>query len=283
MKTVYLLGYQPIDIISKDYKLIDLVNYTVSDEKIISNYNTLTDALLNSLKTLNLDKDDKILANSYRCRELLPFCSAQHTLIYDPPYLSSPAATASCFRELSSIIGSPMVSNCYLSTANSLRSMLAASHSLTPSVYYNALTLLTDLNHSDVAAIENYILKSPKSPYTSLTHRAIFFGDPIDPSFFDNIAAKGVEVVSYMPYEAFIQPVGDVVKYYAENLLYEPIMSLVIELKRQIREKQVTMLILNPGVLYLTSFETKYLVEQLSSILPIYVLPGVYRGADISV
>ncbi len=283
MRTIYLLGYQPIDIISKDYRLVDLVNYTVSEDGIIGKHSTLTDALLDSLKTLNLDKDDKILTNSYRCRELLPFCPIQHTVLYDPPYLSSTRVTAECFREIASTVGSPKVSNCYLATANSLRSMISGAHGLTPSVYYNALTLLTDLNHSDAAAVEKYLLDAPKSPYATFNHRAIFFGDPIDPAFFDTITAKGVEVISYLPYEAFIQPVKDVVKYYSENPLYEPIMSLAIDLKRQIRVKQATMLILNPGALYLTPFETKYLVEQLSPVIPIYVLPGVYKGADISV
>lgn len=283
MKTVYLLGYQPIDIVSKEYKLIDLVNYVVSDETIIGRHLSLTESLLDTLKTLPLNDDDKVLTNSYRCRELLPFCSVQHTVLYDPPYLSSLTETAKCFREIARIIGSTVFSNCYFNTANSLRSMIAAAHGLLPSVYFNALTLLTDLNRSDIASMEKYLLDAPKSPFTKATHRAIFFGDPIDPAFFDTIAGKGVEVVSYLPYETFIQPVRDVVKYYSTNMLYEPIMSIAIDLKRIIREKSVTMLILNPGVLYLTSYETRYLLEQFSSILPIYVLPGNYKGVDISV
>lgn len=283
MKTVYLLGYQPIDIISKEYRLIDLVNHVVSDEAIIGKHLSLPEALLDTLKTLPLDKDDKVLTNSYRCRDLLPFCPIQHTVLYDPPYLSSAGETSKCFREISGAVGSVMPSNCYLSTANSLRSMIAGAHGLPPSVYFNALTLLSDLNHSDAASIEKYLLDAPKSPFAESKHRAIFFGDPIDPAFFDTIAAKGVEMISYLPYETFIQPVKDVVKYYSTNMLYDPIMSIAIELKRIIREKHATMLILNPGILYLTSYETKYLLEQLSPVLPIYVLPGNYKGVDISV
>lgn len=283
MKTVYLIGYQPIDIISKEYKLIDLVNYIISNAEIIDKYPSLSEALLDTLKTFPFEKDDKLFINSYRCRDLIPFCSIEHTILYDPPYLSSATETNKCFREISKVIGSPILMNCYINTANSFRSVVAGAHGLTPSVYFNALTLLTDLNHSDVASAEQYLLQAPKSSFNTFKHKAIFLGDPIDPLFFDNIASKGVQVVSYLPYEFFIQPIKDVVKYYSTNMCYDPIMSLALELKRIIREKGATMLILNPGILYLTSFEVRYLLEQFSSMLLVYVLPGVYKGADIAV
>ena len=281
MKTVYVLGYQPIDIISKDYKLVDIINRIVSDPATRDNYAMLSDAIINTLHTMTFENEDKLLINSYRGRDFIPFCPTQNTILYDPPFLSSASETQKLFRDISSIIGAKTASGCYNHSANIMRTAIA-THSVTPSKYYNALTLLTDLNHSDPTAINAYLNGEVPAAY-EVKNKAIFYGDPIDPTFFDTLASKGVEVVSYLPYETFLRPVNDSVKYYSTSLLFEPIMSITIELKRLIRTKQATMLILNPGKMYLTNMETKYLVEQLGQVLPVYVLPGTYKGADIVV
>ena len=291
MTTVYTVGYQPVDLINRSYKLVDIMNQVV-EQGIPSN--NLTEEIVKYLKTFAAGKEDFLLVNSTATRGVIPYCKFQNTLVYDPPYVANPTEITRLLKQLSSIIGDPNTANIYLHSLNSLRALIQNYKDAIPqSFYYNALTLLTDANKSDTVSLEQHVINVAENGRRSKFDKyAIFLGDRVDPSFFDYLNSQGVYVLQFMPYDYFGIPVDTVDAFYHANPFFQSPLTTLTELKQcifgsryVIRNQEVhpSILLLNPGGIHLNQAEAEFYRSELAASITTYVLPGLYKGVTLQI
>jgi len=280
--TVYVVGYQPIETVTRKLKIVDVLNLVIS-KGLISN-NILTD-VANHLSTIvaSMDDSDYILLNSAHNMNLLYGLSSPSVFVYDPSISATERELTSIVRNLLIGLGSNNTARLYRDSLNNIRSGITELKDQIPAdTYFNLLTLLTDLNKSDVESLNKYILSLTKEAKKPFTKRAIYVGDVIDPEFFKNLEDSGVHVVKYYPYENFLLPVDSMVKSYFNNSYYNRILlHTKTELRTALLEYAPQMLIINPGGIYLTEMEADHLVETFKNDVTVYKLPGIYKGVSL--
>ena len=280
--TVYVVGHQPVDIITKKLKLVDIMN-VVTTRGVVTN-NMLKDVTnyLNSLE-FEMDSTDFILLNSAHNIDIINGLSRQNVIVYDPGLSTDKKEVNNILRSLVVSLGSNDINRVYRDTINSVRASITAIRNVVDSdVYFNCLTLLSDLNHTDVEPLEAHIMGLQTTERPEFTSKAIFLGDVIEPAFFKDLESKGINVVRYFPYELFLKPVDDIVTAYVDNPYYQRmLLHMKTELRSAIAEYHPQYLILNPGGIYLSAIEADLLVEAFKNDLTIYKLPGTYQGANI--
>ena len=288
MSTVYVIGYQPIDLVSKKYKLVDLIN-KITEEGVVSN--SIYYDLISLLRKFSANDDDFLLVNSFATRSLIPYCKFKNTLVYDPPYVANQGDIFRLLRQLASIVGDANTANIYMHSLNSLRSLLTNyKENIPQSLYYNMTCLLTDANKSDTISFESRILQFANKRNSQFDKYAVFVGDVIDPLFFDYLNSKGIYVLKFLPNDFFSLPATTVDEYYFSNTFFQSPLNMLIELKRilfgdefELDGKIIhpSILILNPGGIYLTKSEAEYYYLELGQHVTTYILPGVYKGVTL--
>jgi hypothetical protein len=277
--TVYVVGYQPVEIVNRNYYLVDLL-HTILEKNPVS----AKTALIEYAKTFTLLPGDFLLLNTIRNKDLIPYFQAQSPLIYDPPYVASERDIYKVLQNLNSIVGSKDSGTLYATTLNSVRATLnLTKENLTQEEYYNSLLLLSDVNQSNSATLEQFLL-SKRTPYViEVRKKIIFVGDPVDPKYFAQLNAQGIYVVAFAPYEFFTLPCDKIDNYYFDNPMFQPSLYTLVELRRLINRLTPDAIVFNPGGLYLTQEEADYFVYSLQQDLPAYKLPGTYNAPPIQI
>ena len=283
MSKLYTIGFQPIEVVGKDYEVIDLLNVVASTP----NCSGRLKPQLISLMQQTVTKDNIFFANTVYNRTFIPYAYPlfKHVYLYDPPYVSSEGELTRSLRQLANIFGSEKVESPYLRKSNSLRSaIIATQDTIPPADYYNALTLLSDVNKGSPEGVIQYLnSKSSASikPPVSEAHKAIFIGDLVNPEYISYLYELGVSVLKYLPYEFCITPVDRIDEYYYNSFIFKPNWYLENELKNMIDELGITMLILNPGGIYLSQDDAEFFASRLGTRVTTYILPGTYEGSPI--
>lgn len=277
--TVYVVGYQPLEIVNRNYQLVDLLHIAI--EKNPENVKT---ALIEYAKTFTLLPGDFLMLNTARNKDLIPYFQAQSPLIYDPPYVASERDIYKVLQNLNGIVGSKDNGSLYASTLNSVRATInLTKENLTQEEYYNSLLLLSDVNLSNSHTVEQFLL-SKKTPYEmNVRKKIIFVGDPVNPQYFSQLNAQGIYVVAFAPYEFFTLPCDKIDTYYFDNPMFQPSLYMLVELRRLIKQHNADAIVFNPGGLYLTQEEADYFVYSLQQDLPAYKLPGTYNAPPIQI
>lgn len=284
-KRLFTVGFQPLEIVPKDYKIVDLMNL-VTDEGVKSN--NLRAEVIEKMKTWlpaeMVAGQDFLLLNTVRNRDIIPY-SVGVTLLYDPPYVSSASEIKKLLGNIAAMLGDEKARTFnHIDTINSVRATLALMKDNIPqSDYFNFLTLLTDINSSDPEALVNQIL-TYRTPYDMpAKKKAIFLGDPVHPDYFRALNAQNIFVVSFMPYDFFTLTCDKLDDYYFENPLFQSHLYLLVELRRIIQQYQVDVIILNPGGIYLTDAEADFYAYSLAQDATIFKLNGSYSGQPIQI
>jgi hypothetical protein len=279
---LYTLGFQPTDIISTRYKLVDIVTKATNEPDIVE----LKKTVLKLLVSLQLGKEDYLLVNTVHCRDLLSFCYHRNTLLFDPGYVPQKQEVRGLFNGLAARLSDSQGNTLwnYQGALNAMRStLMLRKDSISGAAYFNAVALLADLNSSDPKPLENYILIQPedKKQYQSY---GIFVGDVIDPEFFTGLEKQGIKISSFLPYDYFLLPVNDPVEYYTNCPHYQMPLATLVEIKRLIRSQPTpTHVFLNPQGIYLDDYTAKYYAHNLAGIgVKVYILPKQYKGVQVS-
>ena len=279
MTTVYTIGYQPVEIVNRAFKLVDLQNQII-DRGVPSG--NLKKEIVEYLKTFTLPDEDYLFVNTVRNRDIIPYCHFANTLVYDPPYVASDREIFKILQALHAVVGGKDTISIYANALNSVRMILTPlKESMPQRDYYNALTLLSDLNHSDIGAFEQYFSQFTTLQNPTIRKKVIFYGDPINPNYFAQLNAAGIYVSAFVPYEFFTMPCDKLDTYYFENPLFQTHLYMLVELRRLISTYSPDAVILNPGGIYLNESEADFYVYKLSQDLPVYKLPGTFNGVPI--
>jgi len=277
--TIYVVGYQPLEVINRNYQLVDLL-HTVLEK----NPQHAKTALIEYAKSFTLGEGDFLLLNTARNKDLIPYFQAQSPLIYDPPYVASEKDIYKVLQNLNSIVGSKDNVNLYVNAINAMRSSLNLGRDqLTQAEYFNCLLLLSDVNQSNTDTAEQFIL-SKKVPYEMHVRKNIIFvGDPVQPEYFAQLNSQGIYVSAFAPYEFFSNPCDRIDSYYFDNPMFQPSLYMLIELRRLISHHKPDAIVFNPGGIYLTHEEADYFTYCLQQDLPVYKLPGTYIAPPIQI
>jgi hypothetical protein len=245
----------------------------------------LKNDIIEYLKSFTLLDTDYLLLNTIKNRDLIPYAHFPNTILYDPPYVASQREIFSLLSSIRTLIGPKDNVSDYTSAVNSLRaSIIRTKENLPQSVYFNALTLLSDCNQSNLDSLDAYLSRYT-SPYivSPVKKKAIFLGDPVSPKYFDTLNAAGIWVSAFAPYEFFMTPCDRLDSYYFENPIFQSQLYTLVETRRLISEHQADILILNPGGIYLSETEADFLAYKFSKDVTVYKLPGVFTGAPIQI
>jgi hypothetical protein len=287
--TIYTIGYQPIEIIGRDYRLVDLVNLITDKWDVTGN---VYDAVIEYVKKFQLRPEDKYFLNTKKNSQVIPyiwenlnrFDSLKQLLIYDPSYVASDAEIYKILKDLKLVIGPKQGYRSYIDAANAVKeTVVRVKDNMSQKDYFNALMLLSDLNKSSVDALIQYLLSFTQPYQMNMTKKVIFFGDPVTPRYFEYLNSQGIFVVSFLPYEFFLTPCMTPEQYYFENPMYQSHLFTLIELRRLITIYMPDALILNPGGLYLTPGDAKFFAYELQNDVKIKILSGNYPGEQISI
>lgn len=285
---LYTVGIQPLDIVSKRYTVVDILNTVTSTPNLFQ----LRPALLKAVSELKLGKDDYLLVNSRYGRGLLPYCHYAHTFIFDPSYSPQKKEVSNLFTALGHYISEENPLSNYQTSLNSARATLnlrMSNSTLLSAGLFNAMSLLTDLNGCNFGQFEKYIQNIPADS-KSYSKFAIFLGDPVDLSFFTYLESVGIKPIAFLPYAYFTQPVTDLTDFYFTSPLFQPPLATLIELRRlvslysmdqgTVKGVTISHLIMNPRGLYLTQDEAAYYSANMPE-LEQYILPDQFSNLTL--
>jgi len=279
--TIYLVGYQPLEIVDRRYLIVDLL-HTVMEK---NPPGKVKDAIIDLAKNFVVTPGDFLLLNTVRNKDLIPYFQAQNPLLYDPPYVASERDIYKILQGLMSIVGTPEHVGLYVDLLNSMRTtILLGKGNMSQAEYYNCLLLLSDLNQSNTEAVDNFIA-SKRTPFEipNVRKKVIFVGDPVQPEYFNQLNKQGIAVMDFVPYEFFMNPCDRIDTYYFDNPLFQQSLYMLVELRRLVSQHQPDAIIFNPGGLYLTNEEADYFIYALQKDLPVYKLPGTYIAPPIQI
>lgn len=286
--TIYTIGYQPIEVISRQYAITDIINLVMTKGVQTGN---LKQDVIQFLKSFRLEKGDKFLLNTVKNKDLIPYVweelnskdNLQNLLVYDPPYVSSDTEIFRTLKNLFIQLGGKPGVRTWIDSANSVRDILTRNKDNMPQKdYYNAMLLLSDINKTSADTLIQHIMKFDTPWDMRMEKKAIFFGDPVDPRYIEYLNSIGIFVVAFVPYESFTVPCQTVEQYYFDNPLYQSHLFMLIELRRLISFYFPDMIIMNPGGIYLTKDDANFFSYKLAQDVKIKMLPGTYAGEQIT-
>jgi len=284
---IYTVGYQPIEIVSRTFKLLDIVNILVDKEDLQGN---VFDNVIEYVKRFKLNPEDKYFLNTKKNYNIIPYIweqlnnenSLNQIIIFDPSYVASDSEIYKILKDISNIIGPKQGYRSHIDAANAVREALTrVKDNMTQKDYFNALMLLSDLNGSSPDSFIQYLLSFKQTYQMNVSKKVIFYGDPVTPRYFEYLNSQGIFVVSFLPYEFFILPCTNPERYYFENPMYQSHLFTLVELRRLVTIYNPDAIIFNPGGLYLTLNDAKFYANGLKNDTKIIVLSGNYSGEQI--
>lgn len=286
-KTVYVVGYQPIHIVSKTFQVVDLLSKHLDAG---THTRTLLHQVADDINNLKLGSEQYILLNTAHNMELIQRCMRTNVLVYDPSLFPAEKEINYIFKALSSRFGSNQTTKCYLADIPKYQQLTTLAKGKVPAdIYFNALTTLSDINMNDYESFSSHLNSSAaayKQPDEVPAKRAVFVGDPVHPDFFKQLEQDGVYVSAYFPYEFFITPIDHAVSECMNNPYYDRTLTFLYSaIMQEITGKEsfgATMVIFNPGGLYLTKAEAVVLAEKVYGTTSVYMLNGDYNATKIN-
>ena len=288
---IYTIGYQPIELIDVDFTIVDIINLITSDKK-AEDVNLRVDIIKFLEDNRKLFNDNYLLVNSKLNRTFLPYCVFRKSIVFDQPYVPHRYETEYLLNKIQSIIGVTETINkeklltttgAYHNSLNTLRSQIFNnSENLSPGDYFNALMLLSDMNRCDKSGLTGYINKNAKFAFNrSKEYKYVmYFGDPVNPEFFNKLLEKNYIVVNYLPYDQYLTPCDDIGEYYASNFLFQTPFFNVITLRNLINNFQtehggeLNCVLINPGSVFLNREEAAYYMGALANDIKFKLVTG---------
>jgi len=287
---IYIIGYQPMDIIDVRFRVIDLMSVILSTKN-PEEINLRLDIIEFLEKEKELFNENYLLVNTKTNKTFLPYTASKKTIVFDPPYIPHTSEVEHLLFNIQSLIGVKQRMNkeliattagTYNNSLNGMRNLIFQTQEfLAPGDYYNCLTLLSDMNSCSKADLQSFIEKRGKFKYdkTADYKFVLYFGDPVNPEFFNALFNKGYIVVKYLPYDQYLQPCTDVYEYYAGNFLFQTPLFNVVTIRNILREYaaegvNIEFCIINPGSVYLTREDAEFYMRRLSNELPFKIVKG---------
>jgi len=289
VSNIYTVGFQPIEMVPRADTVIDVMNTVMNAGVPTGN---LRKDVIEYIKTIKLQPGDKFMLNTPKNKFIIPYVweelnrndAMQNLIVYDPSYAASESEIYKILQNMRlQLRGTPEVRP-YLDTVNSIRDIISRNKDNMPQKeYFNVLTLLSDANRGNAGPLIDHVMQFNKPWQVNMTKKAVFFGDPVDPRYFEYLNSQGVFVVAFLPYDAFTTPCMSVDDYYFTNPFFQSQLYTLIELRRLVQFYFADMIIMNPGGIYLDQQDTEFYSCKLSNDVKIHVLPGTYTGAQIQI
>jgi hypothetical protein len=289
--TIYTIGYQPIDLIDVRFRVVDIINM-ITSAKPAADVNLRIDIINFIEENKILFNDDYLFINSKTNRTFLPYSASRRTIVYDPPYVAQQQDAAYLLGLIQRIIGVKEKMNkevvttlagSYNNSLNGMRNLIFQSMGmLDPANTFNAMMLLSDMNSCKKVDLQKYIEKNATfKPNPEIEYKYIMYmGDPVNPSFFNDLLNEGYYVVKYYPYETYLLPCDDLGTYYSSNFMFQTPLFNCVSIRSFIHEliaeqnKSIEFCIINPGSVYLTREEAECYMRKLKDDIPFKVIKG---------
>lgn len=274
-KTLYTIGYQPIDLVDVDFVVKDIINIVTSNKK-PEDIKSLRSEIISFIEANKKELfDNYCLLNSKTNTTFIPYMISRKSILFDPSYTPYSGQVSHLLGQIQKVIGVNSTMNreeisttagALNNSLNRVRDLMSKSKvMMSPADYFNALMLLSDLHQCEVQKLQNYILGSSFMYDTTKSYKHIaYFGDPVNPAFFNKLYEKGYIVDAYLPYEQYLFPADELGKYYCENFIFQnPAFKALTLRSNVLNNKNLDFVILGVGSIYLTREEAEYYTKSL--------------------